>query len=451
MKTLLRLLLGLCVSATLTARVFAQSDEPKLSTEEMEKLVAPIALYPDSLVALIMPATTTASDVVLAARFFAGGGQQADIDKQFWSESVKSLAHYPDIIKWMDENLAWTQQMGEVFAAQPADVMAAIQRLRVHARETGLLTDTPQQHVVVEQEVVYIVPADPTYIYIPRYDPEILWTRRSYSGSFISFGIGLGIGNWLFYDCDWPGRTIYVQRRHPGWSYHPGWRPPPPAVRVNVVREWHPDPRAFHSRPPGHRPPSVAVIPRPIGPEHHSDFSDHRDGADRHDNFDHRGSPDHSRSHPTQPPAAGGPTRFVVPTTPGGGPRPMPGPAASPSPQVHTQPQPSAPVQPMHRENSNVRHEQGGGRTDHAQPPVQPTPPAQSSSRMVAPVRPVAPVAPASSVAPASNTYVPSPARASSRPSAPPPTPQTSQSPASTTTSDNDSNDGNNGHGRRGR
>lgn len=446
MKTLLRLLLGLCVSATLTARVFAESDEPKLSPEETEKLVAPIALYPDSLVALIMPASTTPSDVVLAARFFAGGGQQADIDKQFWSDSVKSLAHYPDIIKWMDENLAWTQQMGEVFAAQPADVMAAIQRLRVQAHATGLLTDTPQQRVVVEQQVVYIVPADPEYIYIPRYDPEILWMRRSYSGPFLSFSVGFGVGNWLFYDCDWSDRVIYVQRRHPGWSYHPGWRPPPPAVRVNVVREWHPDPRAFHSRPPGHRPPSVAVIPRPIGPEHHVDFSERHDGPGRRDDSDHRVMPDHSRSRPTPPPAVGGQSRFIVPSGPSG-PRPMPGPAVAPSTQVRTQPsEHGAPLPSQRNDNPSIRHERGGSHIDHAQPPTQPAPPAQSSSRMIAPVKPVAPVAPVSSVAPAS-TYTPPPARASSRPSAPPPQPPAS----SGSGSDDDSNGGNNGRGRRGR
>ena len=268
MKTLLRLLLGLCVSATLTARVFAESDEPKLSPEEIEKLVSPIALYPDSLVALILPASTASSDVVLAARFFAGGGEQSDIDKQFWAESVKSLAHYPDIVKWMDDNLQWSQQMGEVFTAQPADVMSAIQRLRAHAYAKGLLENTPQQRVVSENEVIYIVPADPTIIYVPRYDPEVLWMRRTWSGSFISFGLGFGIGNWLYYDCDWPGRSIWIHNRRPGWVYAPGWRPPSPAVRVNVVHEWRPDPRYYHARPSGHRPPSMAVIPRPYGPEH---------------------------------------------------------------------------------------------------------------------------------------------------------------------------------------
>lgn len=269
MKTLLRLLLGLCVSASLTARVFAESDEPKLSPEEIEKLVSPIALYPDSLVALILPASTASSDVVLAARFFAGGGEQLDIDKQFWAESVKSLAHYPDIIKWMDDNLQWSQQMGEVFTAQPADVMAGIQRLRAHAYTKGMLENTPQQRVVTDNEVIYIMPANPQVIYVPRYDPEILWMRRSWSGSFISFGLGFGIGNWLYYDCDWPSRAIWIHNRRPGWVYTPGWRPPSPAVRVNVVHEWRPDPRYYHARPRGYRPPSVAIHPRPFGPEHH--------------------------------------------------------------------------------------------------------------------------------------------------------------------------------------
>ena len=230
----------------------------------MEKLVSPIALYPDSLVALILPASTASSDVVLAARFFAGGGEQADIGKQFWAESVKSLAHYPDIIKWMDDNLEWSQQMGEVFAAQPADAMAAIQHLRAQAYAKGLLESTPQQRVVAENEVIYIVPASPEIIYVPRYDPEILWMHRTWSGPFISFGLGFGIGNWLYYDCDWSGRMIWVHNRHPGWVYTPGWRPQPRAVagRVVVEQVWRPDPRYYHARPSGYRPSPVVVLPR---------------------------------------------------------------------------------------------------------------------------------------------------------------------------------------------
>ncbi|MBK9990411.1 MAG: DUF3300 domain-containing protein [Verrucomicrobia bacterium] len=392
MKTLLRLLLGLCVSASLTARVFAESDEPKLSPEEIEKLVSPIALYPDSLVALILPASTASSDVVLAARFFAGGGEQSDIDKQFWAESVKSLAHYPDVIKWMDDNLQWSQQMGEIFTAQPADVMTAIQRLRAHAYTKGLLENTPQQRVVTENEVIYIMPADPRVIYVPRYDPEILWMRRSWSGSFISFGLGFGIGNWLYYDCDWPRRSIWVHNRHPGWVYAPGWRPPSHTVRVNVVHEWRPDPRFHHARPRGHRPPSVAIHPRPFGPEHHFAPPPHqRDNRPSHNVHGiNRG--------PTPPP-------HVTQQRPVGhqprehnndyrGPdRPQP-PAANPPRAWRPQPQPQSPQQ--------VRNERD--RPHQTQPPAM-KPPAHAPSRE-------RPPAPAQATPPAARP-VPAPAKPS--------------------------------------
>ena len=104
MKTLLCLLLGLCVSVSLIAQESTDIGVPKRSPEEVEKLVSPIALYPDSLVALILPASTTSSDVVLAARFLSSD-DPSNIDAQSWSESVKSLSHYPTIVKWMDANL----------------------------------------------------------------------------------------------------------------------------------------------------------------------------------------------------------------------------------------------------------------------------------------------------------------------------------------------------------
>src|ERR1035437_9232635 len=184
MKTLICFLFGLCLSVPL----FAQQDSaaPTFPPEELDKLVAPIALYPDSLIALILPSSPTAADVVIAARYFAAGGEQDDIDNQPWADSVKSLAHYPDVVKWMDQNLAWTRQMGEVFAAQPTDVMNAIQRMRAQARAAGLLTDTPQQKIITQDEEICIIPAEPDIIYVPRYDPEILWMRRPYSGEFMT-------------------------------------------------------------------------------------------------------------------------------------------------------------------------------------------------------------------------------------------------------------------------
>ena len=145
--------------------------------EELKQLLGPVALYPDALIALILPASTVPSDVVLAARYVAGNGDPARAGGQPWDESVKSLVRYPDVVRWMDENLAWTTQVGEAFLEQPADVMNAIQFLRTQARAAGTLVDTPQQKVVEEQSCIRIVPAEPDVIYVPQYDPEVVYVQ----------------------------------------------------------------------------------------------------------------------------------------------------------------------------------------------------------------------------------------------------------------------------------
>src|SRR5262249_44325448 len=110
----------------------------KRAPQELEQLVGPIALYPDALIAIILPAATVPTDIVLAARSVRENpGDRSQIEHRGWDASVKSLTSYPDVLKWMDENLQWTQQLGEAFLVQPADVMEAIQRLRAKAREAG--------------------------------------------------------------------------------------------------------------------------------------------------------------------------------------------------------------------------------------------------------------------------------------------------------------------------
>src|SRR5436190_17519524 len=88
------------------------------TAEQLDQLLGPIALYPDALIALILPAATQSSDVVLAARYLSNGEGAAQIDDQPWDDSVKALAHYPEVVKWMDQNLAWTKQLGDAFVAQ---------------------------------------------------------------------------------------------------------------------------------------------------------------------------------------------------------------------------------------------------------------------------------------------------------------------------------------------
>jgi hypothetical protein len=226
MKTLMSAFLGLLFAGLCFAEDTSAVGAPKRTEDELEKLVAPIALYPDALVAIILPASTASADIVLAARFLAKGGKEADVEKQSWEESVKSLARYPALVKWMDENLEWTRALGEAFAAQPADVMNTVQRLRAKAKNAGLLEDTPQQRVVVRDEEIVIVPTRTEYVYIPTYDPEVLYVTEYHRprSTWLTFSVGFAAGSWLHYDCDWRHRKIVKYRKPPGWTYRPDWR-----------------------------------------------------------------------------------------------------------------------------------------------------------------------------------------------------------------------------------
>ena len=224
------------------------------SAEELEQLLAPIALYPDALIALILPASTVPTDIVLAARHLEDNpGDRSQIEHRAWDESVKSLTNYPDVIKWMDENLHWTRQVGETFAVQPADVMQAIQRLRAKARAAGTLVDTPQQQVIAEPQVIRIVPAQPDIIYVPRYEPEVVFVDRPvfYTQPFLTFGLGFPVGSWLAYDCDWRHNVIWVGNRHRRWTGH-DWRHPVVPFNTFAAHRHVPRPDVRQWRPSSH-------------------------------------------------------------------------------------------------------------------------------------------------------------------------------------------------------
>lgn len=272
----------------------------KLTPQELSQLLSPIALYPDALIALILPASTVPSDVVMGARYLAGSGDLSQVDVQPWDDSVKSLTRYPDVLSWMDQNLEWTSSLGEAFMDQPADVMNSIQALRAQARAAGTLVDTPQQKVVLEEEYIRIVPADPEIIYVPQYDPQIVYVQ-SYTPAIITFSMGFAVGSWLNYDFDWRQRCVY---RGPwrGWNHGwnnqwrgggrnsvnvvnidtnnaSQWRPGNASIRqlnqrqrnnngnVRIVnaRSQQPSPTAIASLPPGSQfdPGRSTAIPRP--------------------------------------------------------------------------------------------------------------------------------------------------------------------------------------------
>ena len=198
-----------------------------LTPDQIEELVAPIALYPDPLVALILPAATFPSDIVLAARFLERGGSPENVGAEPWDDSVHALARYREVIDYLDDNLDWTRRLGYCFLDQRDAVMDAIQTVRIRARSAGLLADTPQQQVIVETEEIRIIPAEPTVIYIPRYDPVVLcrpsYPYSFYRGSFISFGSGWRIGTWLNFDCDWRSHGIRIVHRPAEWYHRPDW------------------------------------------------------------------------------------------------------------------------------------------------------------------------------------------------------------------------------------
>ncbi len=190
------------------------------SASQLEQLVGPIALYADPLLAQVLLATTFPDQVREAAAHVRANGT-ADIDNQPWDVSVKAIAHYPSVLNMLDSKPDWMNDLGQAYASQSADVMAAVQRLRQSAVAKGNLVTTPQQQVVTESNQVAIWPANPRVIYVPVYDPDVVYVRYAgYYGPrpFISFGFGYPIGPWFIYDTDWIGaRVVYTGWVGGGW------------------------------------------------------------------------------------------------------------------------------------------------------------------------------------------------------------------------------------------
>ena len=240
------ILLAMSSVVSLRAQTPPPDAAPLLSPDDLQQLVAPIALYPDPMIALILPASTVPTDIVLADRFVQDGGDPNDIDSQNWDESVKGLARYPDVLKMMDDNLDWTNQLGAAVLAQQGDVMTAIQAQRAKAYALGNLESNSQQQVIDDNGIIQIVPADPQVIYVPDYDPQVIYVDRG--PSLISFGLGLAMGAWIGGDCDWHNHGIYQSGYYESGR---GWRRP--AVQINIFNShhvWRPNPGKPRPRPP---------------------------------------------------------------------------------------------------------------------------------------------------------------------------------------------------------
>jgi hypothetical protein len=247
---------------------------PSAEQSSLDTLLAPIALYPDPLIALILPASTRPSEISAAAAFMIQYGDPTQIDGQPWDPSVRGLAHYTTVLTWMADNMSWTQALGAAFSASPTDVMASVQRLRSRALASGALAPSPQEQVYTEDDVIEIDPAMPDAIYVPTYDADAVFADGPYGGPPIEFGPAYPSGIWLSYSVDWRSRAVWVagpgaQRGPGGWynpRYHGGhapadaraWHPPtgrpqgPPAAGFSAPRP-HPMAPAANSAAPGNR------------------------------------------------------------------------------------------------------------------------------------------------------------------------------------------------------
>jgi hypothetical protein len=185
-RTATVLLLACSIVPAGMGNLYAQESVPRpeyhqLSYDQMDQLVAPIALYPDALVAQILAAATYAPQVVEADRFVQrnAGLPPAELarmaDSQPWDPSIKALVALPSVLSQLDRNLDWTTRLGAAYYNQPQDVMSAVQAMRGRAYAAGTLRSTPQQAVVYAPADIVIRPANPAVVYVPAYDPWVVY------------------------------------------------------------------------------------------------------------------------------------------------------------------------------------------------------------------------------------------------------------------------------------
>ena len=206
---------------------------PVFKPEELEQILAPIALYPDSLVAQILMASTYPLEVVQADRFakqnasLKGEALTKALEAQSWDPSVKSLVNFPQVLTMMSEKLEWTQKLGDAFLEQQKPVMDTIQSLRAKAQAAGNLKTTKEQTVIVEEKIIKIEPASPQVVYVPSYNPTVVygaWPYPTYppysyyppgyvATSMFAFGAGVAMGaawGYAWGNSNWRGGNVDI-------------------------------------------------------------------------------------------------------------------------------------------------------------------------------------------------------------------------------------------------
>jgi hypothetical protein len=216
-----------------------QAKAAPFKAEELEQIAAPIALYPDALLAQVMMASTYPLEIVLAARWakehpdVKGDAVAKAVENETWDPSVKSMVAFPDVLNMMNEKLDWTQKLGDAVLAQRKELMDAVQRLRVKAKDSGNLKSGKEQTVKTEAapagatapQVIIIESPSPEVVYVPTYNPTVVygaWPYPAYppyyyyppgyvaGATFFSFSAGVIVGSALWGGCNWGHSDINV-------------------------------------------------------------------------------------------------------------------------------------------------------------------------------------------------------------------------------------------------
>jgi hypothetical protein len=260
-----------------------------LSDDELDALVAPVALYPDPLLAQVLGAATYPDQVVEANEFLeansklSGDALRKATEKKQWDPAVQSLTQFPSVVQQLAKNITWTSALGDAAANQQGAIMAAVQRMRAKAQAAGNLTSGKEIKVIQESpQIIVIQPAQPQVIYVPTYNPGVVYgvpvvvpgyaTADIAAATAIAFGAGILIASavssgscrvGMSWGMSWSSASIHCGGApyygNPYWRggyyprYYPGYRPP----------YYYPPPRPYP--PPGYRPPG-AYPPRPTQP-----------------------------------------------------------------------------------------------------------------------------------------------------------------------------------------
>jgi len=216
-----------------------------LTADELQQLAAPIALYPDALVAQILGAATFPDQVALASNWLqqnkslTGSALAKAVDTQTWDPSVKALTQFPSVLENLANNLAWTSSLGEAYHTQPSDVMTAVQVLRAKAQAAGNLKSGSQITVVQQSpQVIVIQPTNPQVVYVPTYNPTVVYgtpyvtpgysTAAVVTTAVLAFGVGIAIGaamsnswGYSYWNCNWHGGTVVY--RSNGYYGNSAW------------------------------------------------------------------------------------------------------------------------------------------------------------------------------------------------------------------------------------